>query len=240
MHQCNPRTNFRQILYNGVDIDNFDRVIDRAESRARLTLPPDKTLITYVARFMPHKNYRQLLRLAARFQESNASVHFALAGSHGTDLDQVQEIAKRAKNVSVLIGLPDVSELLLSSDIFFFPSLEEGFGVVALEAACAGLPIAATRLPSICEALAPSHRDFTFEPDNDDEAYEKLCKLVHSQTLRSSLSREGREWSKKFSIESSVNAIAQVYETLGDAKTAPAGQHLRGCTNEPGTAGITQ
>ena len=212
--RCRPRTQFRQVLYNGVDTKTFAGQVNRLEVRSQLGLPADRPLVTYVARFMPHKNYQQMLRIAERFAATGNRAHFVLAGSHGSELAEIQAISKQMPNVTVLVGLPDVSGLLKASDIFFFPSLEEGFGVVALEAACAGLPIVATDLPSIREALAPSHRDLTFAPNDDEGAFQLLSKLSSEPELRQTLANDGRKWAESFSMDRSVKSIARVYDLL--------------------------
>jgi glycosyltransferase involved in cell wall biosynthesis len=200
------------VVYCGIDQAPFARQIDRAAVRRVLGLPLDKPVIAYVARFVPHKNHAQLLRVANRLNQDDDTAHFAVAGSHGPLLSYMQDQARRRRDLSVLVGLPDVSDLLLASDLFFFPSLEEGFGIVAVEAAAAGLPIVATDLPTIREACPPSHHAFMFPPDDDDRAVASIQAILGDLALQECLSATARQWAPKFSIAHSVAELAAVYD----------------------------
>jgi glycosyltransferase involved in cell wall biosynthesis len=218
---CRPSATVRQVLYNGVDNSAYRGGVDRAEIRSRLGLPGDAFLITYIARFVPHKNHRQLIRLARALAGTPA--HFAFVGSHGSTLGNVRRETTLLGNVSILTGLKTISEVLMASDLFIFPSLEEGFGVVALEAAAAGLPVVASDLPAIREALPPSHREWMF-PLNDDEAAMKAIERIRANpALGKHLGEEGRSWAREFSMERSAASLASLYESLDARATAPEG-----------------
>jgi len=200
------------VQYNSVDFGRFQSKIDRASARQRLGLPMNGSVIAYVARFVHHKNHKQVFRIADSFQSMGRPVHFALVGSHGPLLDFAKAEAARRRNVSVLTSIGDVAEVLQASDAFFFPSLEEGFGIVALEAAAAGLPTIAAGWDSIREACAPSHRELMFQPDNDEEAIARLERVLNDPLLQESLGRDGREWAQKFSVEASLRTLMQFYD----------------------------
>jgi glycosyltransferase EpsF len=111
-----------------------------------------------------------------------------------------------------MVGVEDISELLKTADLFFLPSLEEGFGVVAIEAAAAGLPVVATDLPTIREACSPSHHPFMFPPNNDELACKNILSILENQELRKQLSADARKWANNFSIFSSIKQLAHLYE----------------------------
>ncbi len=169
--------------------------------------------MTYVARFFPHKNHRQVLRIADRLAATGGQPHFALVGSHGPLQEHISAEVARRGNVSIFTEMGDTTDLLLASDVFIFPSLEEGFGIVALEAAAAGLPVVAAGWDSIREACAPSHRALMFEPDNDVEAIARLELLLSDPVLRQNLARDGRDWVKNFSVEASLRTLLDFYDS---------------------------
>jgi glycosyltransferase involved in cell wall biosynthesis len=203
------------VVYCGIDLAPFTRQVDRAAVRQKLGLPLDKPVISYVARFVPHKNHAQLVRVADRLNRDGNPYHFALAGSHGPLLSHLQEVAAARSDLSLFVGLRDISDLLLASDVFFFPSLEEGFGLVAVEAAAAGLPVVATDLPTIREATAPGHHPFMFPPDDDAKAEAALRAILGDPALRARLADEARQWAPRFSIGRSVAHLEAIYRQVG-------------------------
>jgi glycosyltransferase involved in cell wall biosynthesis len=201
-----------KILYNGVELEKFNKQVNRDMVRHQYSLPIDRPIVIYVARFAPHKNHLQILRIAEKIEQQGTQLHWVMVGSHGELLTTLEEKAGHLSNVSLLKGVEDVSELLLASDLFFFPSKEEGFGVVAIEAAAAGLPIVATDLPTIKEACAPSHHAFMFPPENDEIATTQILKIIDNKELKEKLSADAKQWANSFSISNSVAELASLYK----------------------------
>ncbi len=199
------------VIYPGIELQVFARSIDRDEVRRKHSLPLDRPLICYVARFMPHKNHDQVLRVADLLNRKGLRFHFALAGTHGTRLDALKRAVHGRSDVSLLIGLDDISELLMASDLFFFPSLEEGFGMVAAEAAAAGLPIVATDLPTIREACPPGHHRFMFCPNDDEAAAAHIETILNDAELRTELVKEAREWVQRYSFRNTLDQLVSIY-----------------------------
>ncbi len=199
------------VIYPGIDLTPFARTIDRKDVRRKLSLPLDRPLICYVARFAPHKNHDQVLRVADLLARKGCRFHFALAGTHGDRLDALKRATHGRSDVSLLLGLDDVSGLLMASDLFFFPSLEEGFGMVATEAAAAGLPIVATNLPSIREACPPGHHRFMFCPNDDQAAAAHIETILGDTDLRRALVEEGRRWVQRYSFRNTLDQIVSIY-----------------------------
>jgi glycosyltransferase involved in cell wall biosynthesis len=198
------------ILYNGVELKRFWKETDINAVRKSFNLPLDKPIVIYVARFDHHKNHQQILRIADSLDKNE--IHFVMVGSHGILLDSLKEKVRNRNDITMITGVKDISDILRASDLFFFPSLEEGFGVVAIEAAAAGLPIVATDLPTIREACAPSHHEFMFPPNNDEIALRNITTILKDEKLRKELSDDAKKWSANFSIEKSVEQLSSIYE----------------------------
>jgi glycosyltransferase involved in cell wall biosynthesis len=201
-----------RVIFCGIDVEHFAAHEDKMQIRARLGLPQDVAIVTYVARFVRSKNHELIFQVADHVNADKLTCHFVLAGSHGELMTEIANRARSRADFSVLVGLPDVAPLLSASDIFLFPSLEEGFGLVAIEAAAAGVPVIATDLPTIREATPPSFHDLMFPPNDWRAAAKNLETLLFDETLRRKLGAEGPGWSQRFSIERSVADLVALYE----------------------------
>jgi glycosyltransferase involved in cell wall biosynthesis len=208
---CDCARKHTEVIYCGIDLAPFRQPIDRQAARQRLGLPADMPVVTYVARFYPHKNHAQMVRIADRLGTLGVPAHFAAVGSHGPLLQSFQRLAEEREDFSVLSEVGRVSEVLLASDVFLFPSVNEGFGIVAVEAAAAGLPIVATDLPTIREACPPSHHRFMFGPNDDDAASLSLQEILSNADLRRTLGQEARDWATRFDVARSAARLEAVY-----------------------------
>jgi glycosyltransferase involved in cell wall biosynthesis len=106
-----------------------------------------------VGRCVPQKNQAVLVEALRGLP----SARLVIAG--GGPLDQAYRRLARTRGVEGRLHLlgnlcaQDVAEIYAAADIFVFPSVWETFGLAAVEAAMAGLPVVATDLPVLREVL---------------------------------------------------------------------------------------
>lgn len=131
-----------QILYCGVDLAPFHGAGEATTVRAELGIPADVFVIGHVGRFDEQKNHTFLMDIAAEAARREPTVRFLLVGEGVLQ----REIESKARKLNieqniVFAGLrSDVARLMLGAmDVFVFPSLFEGLGLVLVEAQAAGL-----------------------------------------------------------------------------------------------------
>jgi glycosyltransferase involved in cell wall biosynthesis len=139
------------IINNAIDTRKFIFNEDkRKKARMELHIPDNIKIAGYIARFDKQKNHIFLLDVFYRLLQKRDDVILLLAGG-GEGLDEMRRIVKE-KNMNkqvIFYGISNTVDFLYCAmDIFVFPSLAEGLGIVGVEAQCAGLPIvASTNIP---------------------------------------------------------------------------------------------
>lgn len=102
-----------------------------------------------------------------------------------------------------------------TSDIFVFPSINEGFVLVILEALAAGLPIVTSRAVSFEEAILQNQNGYLVPPFNKTKWIEALQKLINNVSLRKRMGEKSRYIAeKRFSWDMTAQNNIEVYESL--------------------------
>jgi len=144
-----------------------------------------------VGRFAYPKDFTTLLE-AVRLVE--APCHVGLAGD-GPGLGAVAaEVGRQglSRRVELLGARADIPELLVRSDVFVLSSRSEGFPVSVLEAMAAALPVVATDVGGVAEAVEDGETGFLV-PATDAEALARaLERLLADGELRRRLGAAGR------------------------------------------------
>ena len=132
-----------QLAPYGVDFAPFDISVNRTEVRRELGIPSSSVVVGHVGRFFPQKNHALFVEVASRFAEIEPKAFFLMVGDGPLRAAVEAEIKARKLSRNFLFtGVrSDISRLMKGAmDLFLFPSLHEGLGIVVLEAQLAGLP----------------------------------------------------------------------------------------------------
>jgi glycosyltransferase involved in cell wall biosynthesis len=181
--------------------------IDLPAWRARLGSPGgparDDATILCVARQYPRKHVADLLRAFAALRPRFPRARLAIVGD-GPEHGPLRELAAQlglGPAAQLLGGLPDDGEVIdwyRRSAIFCLPSVQEGFGIVFLEAMAAGLPIVATTAAAIPEVV-PHGRAGTLVPPGDVPALTAaLAELLARPDLRAAYGAFGRQHVERY------------------------------------------
>ena len=191
---------------------------------------PDSRLLTYVGGFGPHKN---LLRLLDAFEAIASEPDFIdvllmLVGDYESDPfyscypELRQKLAgSRIEPRVVFTGfLPDsdLVQLLNCSSMLVLPSLMEGFGLPAVEAAACGIPAVVTRESPLGELLAGGA--LTIDPQKTEDLQQAIGSLLSDDSLRRKMGREALQAARRLSWEQAAKQWLSLLEEVGEGAAA--------------------
>ncbi len=134
------------IIYNGVDTAKFNFTFEGAEReafRARFAAPNEK-IIFFIGRMVREKGAQILIEALSqvRYQYHDAKLVIAGGGERG-HLEQLAQYMGMARHVYFAgrVSDADRDRLYQIADVAVYPSLYEPFGIVALEAMAARVPV---------------------------------------------------------------------------------------------------
>ncbi|MDO9406434.1 MAG: glycosyltransferase [Polaromonas sp.] len=178
----------------GVDANRFARRNDvRLRVRTQFGLPADAVLLLYLGRVHPDKGIRELtqsfLDLAARFPQ----LHLALVGpDEGALPAALASLQALMPRVHVVPLTTEPEAYLCAADIFCLPSYREGFPTSLLEAAAAELPIVATSIYGIRDAVLDGVTGLLVPPRDAAALTNALAALIPDAGQRATLAEAGR------------------------------------------------
>ncbi|MZQ83643.1 glycosyltransferase [Paenibacillus sp. 5J-6] len=139
------------LLKNGIDISQFTKsTSDNSNIRQELDIASDTKILGHVGRFSQSKNQKFLLMILKQMLDDGKDVMAILVGD-GPCLQDVKDEARRLgifEHIRFVGVRQDIPSLMRTFDVFLFPSLFEGFGIVALEAQASGTPCIASDVVS--------------------------------------------------------------------------------------------
>lgn len=188
----------------GVDGNRF-RPLDGAQrvaARKELGVGPDAQLVVGVARLVPRKGMDVLVRAAARLAPAFPQLVVAVAGTGRQARTLRRLVARHRAPVRLLGSVPDASlpRLYGAADVFASPCRnrwagleQEGFGIVFLEAAAAGVPAVAGRSGGTPEAVLDGITGLVVRhPGDDAQVAEALARLLADPDRRAAMGAAGR------------------------------------------------
>lgn len=177
-----------KILNNAIDSKKFIYNEDiRKEMRQKLGLE-DSFVVGHVGRFHPQKNHKFLIEIFAKIKEKKENAKLLLIGSGDLEKEIKKQVRKLKlqDNVIFLGNRKDMNDLYQCMDVFLFPSLIEGLGIVAIEAQASGTPvICSDQLPpeveitSICKKISLT--------ENEKKWAEEVIKITNENQTKKNL-----------------------------------------------------
>jgi phosphatidylinositol alpha-1,6-mannosyltransferase len=217
----------------GVDIDRFVPLEPERKSKARagLGLPSSGPLVVSISRLVPRKGMDTLVRAAARLRHDFPDLTVAVAGS-GRERSRLERLtADTGAPVRFLGRVPerDLPALYACGDVFamlcrtrWLGLEQEGFGIVFVEAAAAGVPQVAGASGGAAEAVADGETGLVVSAPKDPAAVaEAIGALLADPTRRAAMAVAAR---RRAEVEFAYDVLAARLESAlaGDGVTRSA------------------
>lgn len=205
-----------EILPNAIDVEKYRyNPIMRLKYRKDLGIEKDTVVIGCVGRMSKEKNHNFLITLMPSLIEKMPDIRLVLIGD-GSERGLLEELSRELNvedNVIFTGESTKVNELLNLLDVFVLPSINEGLGIVAIEAAASGLPIIMSDNVSSDLQFLPNSMYISLE--NKEEWVRQIVKIgtekkrVHFAEARKILIEHGYE------IKSGTKTLESIYSAGG-------------------------
>ncbi|MEV4811815.1 glycosyltransferase family 4 protein [Micromonospora avicenniae] len=183
------------VVPNGVD-DRAWRARPRAVASARARFAADGPLVGYAGRLVYEKGVQHLVHAVPYLRARHPGLRVVIAGD-GPYRNELEEEARKLALGSTVrfTGFLDTTQLpamLGATDATVVPSLYEPFGMVALEAAAAGAPLAVAATGGLAEIVEPDVTGVTFPHSDPDALAGAVDRLLGDEVFARRVARQAR------------------------------------------------
>jgi colanic acid/amylovoran biosynthesis glycosyltransferase len=198
-------------LPNGVNLEKFKRTPCKSNG---------KFIITSVARLANSKNIHFALKLMKAIKDEQRYKFKYLILGDGYKREEVEKAVDdyNLHDQVVLLGATDhngVIQILKDTNIFLLPSKKEAFPVVLLEAQAMGIPVVATNVGGVKEALLDGKTGYLVNVNDIQSTKSRIYTLFENSTLVEKMGNRGRRFiEENFDIKKLNKKLVHLYTAV--------------------------
>lgn len=173
----------------------------------------------YVGQVIERKGIRFLLEACHHLQQQGFSNFTLLVGGEGP---QRAELA----TLSQTYGLQDCVKWLgwvnyeslgyyfQESDVFVFPTLEDTWGMVVLEAMAFGKPVLCSKFAGASEMVQEGKNGYLFDPRNSDQLAELMQQFIDKPECIVTMGKQSQQLITSYTVETVAQSLAQIINVV--------------------------
>lgn len=205
-----------RIIANGVDVEKYKPRKDTTSAKRRFGLGDDPCVL-FVGSLIPRKGLLFLVEAAKTVVREYSNTKFLIVGDGPIkkQLDQKVLAANLSENFIFVSRVEEdvLPALYNCADVFVLPSIQEGQGIVLLEAQASGKPVVAFDIGGVNEAVHNGETGLLVERGNCDGLAEALLKLLGDGSLREQMGLAGRRFvSENYTWDLCAQRMLKVYK----------------------------
>lgn len=174
------------VIHNGIDPAPF-----RETPPLDLGLPGNAVVIGFVGRFVDWKGVLTLADAWRRVEPELPDAHLVLAGE-GECEGEMRARLDGTRRVHWIGFRDDVPAVMRALDVLAYPSVMEGFGIAAVEAMAAGIPVIGGDAAALPEVVGHEEQGLLVPPHDPEALRAAIKRLVQDADLRHTLGAAGR------------------------------------------------
>ncbi|MBG9444256.1 glycosyltransferase family 4 protein [Cytobacillus firmus] len=199
----------------GVDTTKFDGTADsRLEKRTELEIGENTVVLLSIGEMIKRKNHETALRALEKLKDENFAYLICGRGELDSYLQELTVSLGIQEKVKFLGFRNDIKEICIASDVFIFPSYQEGLPVSVMEAMSAGLPIIASKIRGNTDLIKNGGGGFLLQPRDIEGFATSIQKVIKDTELRNSMGAINKEKVKEYDKSVVKEKMREIYSGL--------------------------
>jgi L-malate glycosyltransferase len=214
-----------EVLVHGVDPAAVRaELAGRDAVRAELGAGPDDVVVGIVANFRAEKAYADLVAAAASATAREPRLRFVSVGQGPLEAEVRAQVAAAGlgERFAVLGYRADAVRVMAGFDVFTLTSRHEGLPVALMDALALGLPVVATSVGGIPEAVADGREGVLVPPGQPDRLADAYVELAGDPARRAAMADAAARAGERFDIRAAAARLDDLYVALARARARPS------------------
>jgi N-acetyl-alpha-D-glucosaminyl L-malate synthase BshA len=200
-----------EVIYNFVDVKRFTR--KPIDAFRKVIAPDGEKILIHASNFRKIKRVPDVIQI---FYNVNKEIPSKLLFvGDGPERQPVEELCRKldlCDDVRFVGKQEQMEDILAIGDLFLLPSEYESFGLVALEAMAAGVPVVSTDVGGLTEINIPGVTGYLSELGDIDSMSQHAIAILKDEKILKGFKERSAEHAKKFDIHNIVPQYEQLYE----------------------------
>ena len=201
------------VIYNFVDVDRFNK--KPVDAFKKLTAPDGEKIIVHASNFRKVKRVDDVMKTFKLIAEK-IPAKLLLIGD-GPERPHIEEMARgcvNANNIKFLGRQEQIEDILPIADLFLLTSEYESFGLVALEAMAAEVPVVSTNAGGLPEVIIDGFCGYMSDIGDVEDMAKKAIMILEDEKIHAQFRKNSLEQAKKFDIGNVVPLYEKLYSSL--------------------------
>lgn len=202
------------VVYNSIDTSHYKSTrAQRAAVRKKLKIKPEDFVVMGSGQIQPRKRFGTFIETAKKMPQFKfiwvGGIPFKQLGADYKELSKLIECAPENVTITGVVDHKKMARYYQAADVFFFPSVQETFGLSVVEAAASGLPILVRNISDYDDTFG----DLVRKAD-EDEFVAILKKLQADKQFYQDAKKDALKLAQRYDSKKVCQRLCNYYEEL--------------------------
>ena len=181
----------------------------------------------FIGQIIPRKGLKYLLQACDILRNDGITDFEVLILGSGSEQDDLKRLCSEKeldKHIHWIGKVPyeNLGQYLVGSDVFVFPTLEDTWGMVVLEAMAIGKPILCSKYAGAAELVADGENGYRFDPYDVDRLVALMKRLILTPALLPAMGEKSKQIMSQHTPDKAAESLAKVIASIMQPETSGA------------------
>ena len=203
-----------EVIHNFVDIDRFNK--KPVDAFKKLIAPKGERIIVHASNFRKLKRVMDVVKVFLKINEQLSSKLLLIGdGPERPEIEAFTRSCDSMLNITFLGRQEQIEDILPIADLFLLPSEYESFGLAALEAMAAEVPVISTNAGGLPEININGYSGYMSPVGDIEDMANNALNILSSEERLQEFKKNAFLQANQFGIESIVPQYEELYLRIG-------------------------